>query len=69
MWLEATEEATIVTDESNTEVTLAIEIAKTAEPPETSEKIQTITFGNDSIQGNYTLGNLSIFSKYSLLNY
>ena len=66
MWLEATEEATIVTDEPNTEVTLTTEVAKTTEPPETSEKVQTLTFGNGSIQGNYTLGNLSIFSKNNI---
>ena len=63
MWLEAIEEASIVPDEPNTEVTLATEVAKTAEPPKTSEKKQNITFGNGSIQGNYTLHNLSIFSK------
>ena len=44
-------------------MTLATEVAKTAEPPKTSEKTQNITFGNGSIQGNYTLHNLSIFSK------
>ena len=68
LWLEVTEEALIATDEPNAEVSLATEVAKTAEPAETSEKVQTITFGNGSIQGNYTLNNLSIFSKLSLLN-